>query len=119
MYGPGVPSLGGPGLADEATDGNDRVGEVEEGVDDVLVPFVAALQAVEGVAPGTRRWRFPAGSDPRCGNDATGRADSFVRAGSGWPRTSAYGPTQAGGGEDVFGARHPGLGAGPGGGRGA
>jgi len=39
-------------LADEATDGGDGVGEVEEGVDDFLAALVAALQPVEVVVPG-------------------------------------------------------------------
>src|ERR1700745_1862287 len=47
-----VPPVEGPCLADEATDGDDGVGEVEEGVDDILVAFVAALEAVEVVVPG-------------------------------------------------------------------
>ena len=39
-------------LADEATDGAAGLGEVEEGVDDVLAALAAALQPVEGVVPG-------------------------------------------------------------------
>jgi hypothetical protein len=50
MCGPGVPSVGGPCLADQAADGDDRVGEVEERVNDVLAAFVASLQPAEGVA---------------------------------------------------------------------
>lgn len=54
MRGSGVPSAGGPCLADQGTDGDDRVGEVEERVDDVFAAFVAALQPVEAVVPGVR-----------------------------------------------------------------
>jgi hypothetical protein len=46
MCGPAFPSVGDPGLPDQAADGDDRVGEVEEGVDDILVSLVAALQPV-------------------------------------------------------------------------
>jgi hypothetical protein len=51
-------------LADEATNGGDGVGEVEEGVDDFLAALVAALQPVEGVVPGVSLacQRCPAGS---------------------------------------------------------
>src|SRR5438105_9926705 len=52
MCGPGVPSVRGPCLADQATDGDDGIGEVAEGVDDFLAPLVAALQPGEGVVPG-------------------------------------------------------------------
>ena len=55
-----VPSVEGPGLSDEATYGDDRVGEVEEGVDHVFVAFVAALQPVERVVPGIRALDVPA-----------------------------------------------------------
>jgi hypothetical protein len=55
MCGPGVPAVGGPCLPDQATDGDDRVGEAEERVDDLLAPLVAALQPVEGVVPGVVR----------------------------------------------------------------
>ena len=55
----GVPSVEGPGLPDEATYGDDRVGEVEEGVDHVFFAFVAALQPVEGVVPGIRAFDVP------------------------------------------------------------
>jgi hypothetical protein len=53
-------------LADEATDGGDGVGEVEEGVDDFLAALVAALQPVEGGMPGVSPacQRCPAGSGP-------------------------------------------------------
>jgi hypothetical protein len=43
----GVPSVEGPCLADEATQRDDGVGEVEERVDDGLFPLVAALGPVE------------------------------------------------------------------------
>jgi hypothetical protein len=36
MYGAGVPRVGGPCLADQAADGDDGVGQVEERVGDVL-----------------------------------------------------------------------------------
>src|ERR1700749_4381218 len=39
-----VPPVEGPCLADEATDGDDGVGEVEEGGDEVLVAFIAGLE---------------------------------------------------------------------------
>jgi hypothetical protein len=58
--GPGVPSVGGPCLADWAADGDDRVSEVEERVDDLLAAFVAALQPVEGVVPGVGPLDVPA-----------------------------------------------------------
>src|SRR5260370_12617743 len=48
----GVPPAGCPSLPHEATDGDDRVGEVEVRVDDGLVPLVAALQPAEAVVPG-------------------------------------------------------------------
>jgi hypothetical protein len=44
--------VGGPGLSDEATDGDDRIGEVEVGVDHAFAAFVAALEPVEAVVPG-------------------------------------------------------------------
>jgi hypothetical protein len=44
--------VGDPCPADEATDGDDRVGEVEERVDHLLAALVAALQPVERVVPG-------------------------------------------------------------------
>jgi hypothetical protein len=47
-------------LADEATDGGDGVGEVEEGVDDFLAALVAALQPVEVVVPGVSPLGMPA-----------------------------------------------------------
>lgn len=60
MRGSGLPSVGGPYLADQATDGDDRVGQVEERVDDVFAAFVAALQPVEAVVPGVRPLDVPA-----------------------------------------------------------
>jgi hypothetical protein len=59
MVGPGVPSVGDPGPPDQAADGDDRVGEVEERVDDLLAAFVAALQPVEAVVPGVRPLDVP------------------------------------------------------------
>src|SRR2546430_1295578 len=56
----GRPPVGDPCLPDEATDGDDGVGEVEERVDDFLAPLVAALEAVEGVMPGVRPLDVPA-----------------------------------------------------------
>src|SRR5215203_3300943 len=50
--GSGFPAVGDPRPADEATDGDDGVGEVEERVDHLLPAFVAALQPVERVVPG-------------------------------------------------------------------
>lgn len=47
-------------MADEATHGDDGVGEVEERVDDDLAAFVAALQPVEGVVPGVAAFDVPA-----------------------------------------------------------
>jgi hypothetical protein len=46
LGGAGVPSVLGPCLADEPTDGDDGVGEVEERVDDRFAALVAALEAV-------------------------------------------------------------------------
>jgi len=45
MCGPGVSSVFGPCLADQAADGDDGVAEGEERVDDILAPLVASLQA--------------------------------------------------------------------------
>src|SRR5277367_1995343 len=59
MCGSAVPSVGDPCLPDQATDGDDRVGEVEERVDDVLVSLVAALQSVEAVVPGVGPFDVP------------------------------------------------------------
>jgi hypothetical protein len=52
--------------SDEATHGDDRVGEVEEGVDHTFASFVAALQPVERVVSGIRALDVPAvgGLDP-------------------------------------------------------
>jgi hypothetical protein len=47
-----VPAVSRPCLPDQATHGGDRVGEVEEGVDDGGTPLVAAGEPVEGVLPG-------------------------------------------------------------------
>src|SRR5205085_12672598 len=58
--GSGVPAVEGPGFADQATYGDDRVGKVEECVDDEFAAFVAALQAVEGVVPGVGALDMPA-----------------------------------------------------------
>src|SRR5215475_1602028 len=52
MGGSGVPPVGNPCLPDKATDGDDRVGKVEERVDDLFAPLVAALQPAEAVVPG-------------------------------------------------------------------
>lgn len=55
--------MSGPGLTDQATHGDDRVGEVEERLDDDLAAFVAALQPVEAAAgphPGQARRTRPA-----------------------------------------------------------
>ncbi len=54
-----IPAVGGPGTADQATDGDDRVGEVEEGFDDVDPPFVAPREPVEGVLPGVGALDMP------------------------------------------------------------
>src|SRR3954454_2998470 len=51
--------MGGPGPPDQATHGDDRVGQVEEGVDHALAAFVAALQPVEAVVPGVRALDMP------------------------------------------------------------
>src|ERR1700756_5655299 len=60
MRGPGIPAVERPCLADQATHGDDRVGQVEKRVDDLLAPLVAALQPVEGVVPGVRPLNMPA-----------------------------------------------------------
>lgn len=49
---PVVPSVKGPCIPDEATDGDDRVGEVKVGVDDSGAAFMATSQAIERVVPG-------------------------------------------------------------------
>ena len=46
--------MGDPGLVDEATHGDDRVGQVEERVDYRFAAFIAALEPVERVVPGVR-----------------------------------------------------------------
>src|SRR4051794_39144915 len=53
------PAVGGPGLPDEATDGDDRIGEVEVGVDHACAAFVAALEPVEAVVPGVGALEVP------------------------------------------------------------
>src|SRR6266571_8318930 len=55
----GVPPVRGPGPTNQATHGDDRVGEVEERVDDQLATFVAALQPVERVFPGVCAFDVP------------------------------------------------------------
>lgn len=56
-----------PCTADEATDGDDRVGEVEEGFNDAASSFVAACQSVEGVLPGVGAFDMPSpGGLDRC-----------------------------------------------------
>lgn len=55
----GVPTVGRPCLADQATYGDDGVGEVEEGVDDGGPALVAAGEAVEGVLRGTGALHVP------------------------------------------------------------
>src|SRR4029077_6966242 len=82
-------------LADEATDGGDGVGEVEEGVDDFLAALVAALQPVEGVVAGvspacpgcqSRPWALlPGGGDVPASRVGTG----------GLPRRGRLGPPAA------------------------
>ncbi len=47
-------------MADQATDGDDRVGEVEERIDHDLASLVAALEPVEAVVPGVRPLDVPA-----------------------------------------------------------
>jgi hypothetical protein len=44
--------VGRPGLPDKATHSDDRIGEVEVGVDHAFAAFVAALEPVEAVVPG-------------------------------------------------------------------
>src|ERR1700677_4825299 len=56
----GGPPVGALCVSDHAADGDDHVGEVEVGVDDVLVPLVAALQPVEAVVPGVGPLDVPA-----------------------------------------------------------
>src|SRR5262249_61449058 len=55
-----VPAVGGPCLADQATHRDDGVREVEEGVDHLLAPLVAALQPGEGIVPGVGAFDGPA-----------------------------------------------------------
>jgi hypothetical protein len=44
--------MSGSGAADQTTDGDDRISQVEEGVDGDLAAFVSADEPVEGVVPG-------------------------------------------------------------------
>ena len=59
--------MGRPGLPDKATDSDDRIGEVEVGVDHAFAAFVAALEPVEAVVPGVGALDVPppAGLDRR------------------------------------------------------
>ena len=59
--------MGDPCPADEATHGDDRVGEVEECGDHLLAALVAALEPVEVVVPGIGPFYVPtlAGLDRR------------------------------------------------------
>jgi hypothetical protein len=45
--------VGGPSATTEVQDSDDRVGEVEERIDDNVAALVAELQPVEAVAPET------------------------------------------------------------------
>src|SRR4051812_1955680 len=47
--GAGAPAVGDPCPADQAADGDDRVGKVKEGADHAGAAFVAAGEPVEGV----------------------------------------------------------------------
>jgi hypothetical protein len=51
--------VGGPGPSNQATQGDDRVGEVEKGVDDGGAPLVAVGESVEGVLPGVGEFDVP------------------------------------------------------------
>ena len=77
--------MGGPGPAEQATDGDDRIGEVEEGVDDGRAAFVAAGEAVEGVLPGVCALDMPplTGLDRRKTADGTGTYILVNAGGSG------------------------------------
>lgn len=58
----GVPSVGGPGFADEASDEDDGVGEGDVGLDDACVSFGADQQFPEAaVVPGVGPFHDPAG----------------------------------------------------------
>lgn len=46
--------MGDPCPSDQTADGDDGIGEVEEGVDDCGTALVAAGKPVEGVLPGVR-----------------------------------------------------------------
>lgn len=54
-----VPAVGGPCPSDQAAHGDDRVGEVEEGIDDVDLALVAPGNAVKGVLPGVGAFDIP------------------------------------------------------------
>ena len=54
-----VSAVGRPRLSAQATHGDDRVGEIEEGVDDGGSPLVAAGEPVEGVLPGVGAFHVP------------------------------------------------------------
>ena len=82
--------MGGPGLSDEATDGDDRVGEVEVGVDHAFAAFVAALDSVEPVVPSG--WVGRAARCPCSGSFSArppAEPDLMVSRSSGSPVTTA------------------------------
>lgn len=54
-----LPAVGGPCLPDQATDGEDRVGEAEDCVDDSGAPLVAAGEPAESVLPGVSAFDMP------------------------------------------------------------
>ena len=58
--GAGVASVEGPSFPDQASDGDDRVGEIEEGVDVDRSPFVAALELVDAGVPWVGAVQVPA-----------------------------------------------------------
>ena len=61
--GSGVPAVGRPGSAEQASGDDDRVGQGDEGVDDALVPFGADGEFLEAaVVPGVRSLDHPPGS---------------------------------------------------------
>jgi hypothetical protein len=60
----GYPPVCYPCLADQATDCDDGIGEVEERVDHLFPPSVAALQPVEGIVPGVAPLDGPAPRRP-------------------------------------------------------
>jgi hypothetical protein len=73
----------------QATDGNDRIGKVEEGVYDLGAAFVAAGEPVEGVLPvgsldvpplaGLDRWLFALVCDSAVQTARSELGASFVR----------------------------------------